>query len=265
MCQVMLPSQRFELLFGWALGRASLSLLPAPLVEQALLLDIDPGLLGLQRPLPLEVELELLLGPAPLDRLLPLPFLLLPIQGHVAGQPARGAAEQHGRRAVAEQQPARPHAGHGPGGGPEAGRPRAAAALLAAGERQRGNAREEDRDVPLARAPDAPPSSASTSLSISSSVSPPSWSLSPARNARALLAMTSSKLSLPSPLASTRRNRASSCGPSSSGVKYPSWFRSKVANPLAASRASSARLPSPSPSVSAAMKAICSSENSPAG
>ena len=48
------------------------------MLEQPLLLDLDPGLLRLQGALPLEVELQLL-GPPVRDGLLPLPLLGLAV------------------------------------------------------------------------------------------------------------------------------------------------------------------------------------------
>src|SRR5690242_11682604 len=83
-------------------GAAGLPL-ALPFAEQPLLLDLDACLLGLQRALALEVELQLLLGAARAHGLLLAPLLGLPVERHVAGEAANRTADEHAGRAVAEQ------------------------------------------------------------------------------------------------------------------------------------------------------------------
>src|SRR5690606_20241683 len=135
----------------------------APLLEEPLLLDLTAGLLLLQRPLTLEIELALLLGAARGGGLLGLPLVGRAVHHHIAGQSADTGADQHAGdavaedepagtgadrqagEAVAEEEPAGPGADRGPARGADAGRAGLGPALAGrecegADERQAGHA-----------------------------------------------------------------------------------------------------------------------------
>src|SRR5512132_3134192 len=236
-------------------------LLCPPLVEQPFLLELPLHVGLLQGALPFEVQLSLhrpvlgrlgLLDPA---------FLCLPVDRRVADHAAGGTADEHGRRAAAEDGAARAGTECRTADGSDTGASRAG--LAARGGKRRGSDKQDGarrqarRPEPCVIHPHFP-TSARTAPTISSNERASSWLVSATLNAFILNVMTSLNVSTPSPLVSTSAKLFASCGPSSCGVSLPSRSASSPLKAAAASRTNSPSLTRLLPSVSAASKASSS-------